>query len=146
MLLARALVVSIGSLVVVACAAPPSEPTIGSRSESSSGSSLDPDPPPRVVPTAATHAVDAIVDARCDREVTCGHVDIGRTYDSRAECRAEIAEAWAEELAPYDCPGGLDHAELADCLEAIRNEDCGEPFETLGRLLACRSSDVCEPS
>jgi hypothetical protein len=34
--------------------------------------------------------------------------------------------------------------ELDECLEEIRNEDCGNPFDTLGRLAACRENDICK--
>ncbi|WP_438031284.1 DUF6184 family natural product biosynthesis lipoprotein [Sorangium sp. So ce233] len=42
-----------------------------------------------------------------------------------------------------ECPGGIDSNELNECLQEIGNDDCNNPLDTLGRIVACRSSDLC---
>lgn len=94
---------------------------------------------------AATHnAIDAIADARCDREAECENVGAGRRYASRGECVSAVRADWADELTPYECPGGVDHAELDECVAQIRDEECMNPFDTLARMVECRSGDICE--
>ncbi|WP_437737514.1 DUF6184 family natural product biosynthesis lipoprotein [Sorangium sp. So ce1335] len=93
---------------------------------------------------ATVNAVDGIVQARCDREARCNNVGSGREYASNEACAARIRAEWREDLNLADCPGGVDAKELNECLEEIRNDDCGNPFDTLGRIAACRSSDLCK--
>ncbi|WP_438020407.1 DUF6184 family natural product biosynthesis lipoprotein [Sorangium sp. So ce315] len=100
---------------------------------------------PRVEARVATvNAVDSIVQARCDREARCNNVGAGREYASNDACAARVRAEWRDELNVADCPGGVDAKELNECLEEIRNDDCGNPFDTLGRIVACRSSDLCK--
>jgi hypothetical protein len=33
--------------------------------------------------------------------------------------------------------------ELAKCVQAIHDEDCGNPLDAVGRLSACRSGTLC---
>lgn len=40
--------------------------------------------------------------------------------------------------------GGIVLKEFDECLEEVRNEDCDAPFNTLGRIAACRESDICK--
>jgi hypothetical protein len=87
--------------------------------------------------------VDEIANARCQREQGCGNVGKDRKYASGDACREKIAGEWVDDLNRFDCPGGYDKKELDECLEEIRNEDCKNPFDTLGRILACRASDIC---
>jgi hypothetical protein len=42
-----------------------------------------------------------------------------------------------------DCTLGVSQTGLVACLNAIRDEDCGNPIDTLTRLNACRSGNVC---
>ena len=42
-----------------------------------------------------------------------------------------------------DCPGGVDQRELSECLTEVNNQDCGNPLDALGRIAACRASDIC---
>jgi hypothetical protein len=41
------------------------------------------------------------------------------------------------------CPAGIREKELSDCLQAIREEDCGNPLDAIARLNACRSGNLC---
>ncbi|WP_437621785.1 DUF6184 family natural product biosynthesis lipoprotein [Sorangium sp. So ce1151] len=94
-------------------------------------------------PVPVGSAVDSIVQARCDREARCNNVGQGREYSSADACSNNIRSEWRDELTFGECPGGIDAKELNECLEGIRNEGCGNPFDTLGRVVACRSSDLC---
>jgi hypothetical protein len=48
-----------------------------------------------------------------------------------------------DDLNADSCPGGVSEAELAHCLKAIRDEDCGNPLDAIARLNACRSGNLC---
>ncbi|WP_148313716.1 DUF6184 family natural product biosynthesis lipoprotein [Sorangium cellulosum] len=94
-------------------------------------------------PVAVGSAVDSIVAARCDREGRCNNVGANRAYASKDDCAVRIRAEWRDELNFAECPGGIDSKELNECLQEIRNDDCNNPFDTLGRIVACRSSDLC---
>jgi len=92
--------------------------------------------------TAAS--VKSITEARCMREQKCGNIGADEDYASMSACQAKISADWRDELNAYDCPGGVVAKEFSECLEEIKNEDCKSPFDTLGRVVACRSSDLCK--
>jgi hypothetical protein len=99
------------------------------------------------VTTIATHGhptvVESIARARCDREFRCGNVADDKTFATTEQCLSSVASAWRDDLNRYECPGGIDQEELDECMREIRNEDCRNPFDSLERLVACRSSDIC---
>ncbi len=103
--------------------------------------------PTTPVETSPTTAVDPalarLAEARCDREVRCENVGEGRRYESRSACIREVRTSHADDVNRSECPAGVDQRELAECMEEVRNEDCGNPLDTVGRLVACRSSDLC---
>ncbi|WP_437300397.1 DUF6184 family natural product biosynthesis lipoprotein [Sorangium sp. So ce426] len=102
---------------------------------------------PQVEPRATTvSAVDSIVAARCDREARCNNIGADREYASQEACATRIRAEWRDDLNFAECPGGIDSKELTECLQEIRNDDCNNPFDTLGRIVACRSSDLCQPT
>jgi recombination DNA repair RAD52 pathway protein len=92
--------------------------------------------------TAAS--VKSITEARCMREEKCGNIGPGQDYASTSACQQKISADWRDELNAYDCPGGVVAKEFNECIEEIKNEDCSSPFDTLGRVVACRSSDLCK--
>lgn len=88
-------------------------------------------------------AVRAIASARCEREARCNNLGADAKYPSKEECLDRVRADWAKELNAYECPGGLNRAELNECLEDIRGEDCGSPFDTLARTLSCSKTEIC---
>ncbi|WP_438040847.1 DUF6184 family natural product biosynthesis lipoprotein [Sorangium sp. So ce128] len=100
---------------------------------------------PQVEPGVTTvSAVDSIVAARCDREARCNNIGADREYASQEACATRIRAEWRDDLNFAECPGGIDSKELTECLQEIRNDDCNNPFDTLDRIVACRSSDLCQ--
>lgn len=92
----------------------------------------------------AASSVRLITEARCHREEKCGNIGPNEKYASVSICQQKIGADWQQELNSYDCPGGVVVKELNECLEEIKNENCSSPFDTLGRIVACRSSDICK--
>ena len=88
-------------------------------------------------------AIDRIVAARCERELKCNNVGADKEYASREACSQKLKTSVRDDLKAGECPGGIDQKELNECLEEIQNEGCGNPIDTIGRLAACRSSDLC---
>ena len=88
-------------------------------------------------------AVRAIATARCEREERCNNLGADAKYPSKEDCLDRVRADWANELSVYECPNGLVTAELNECLDDIRNEDCGNPFDTLARTMSCSKSEIC---
>lgn len=102
---------------------------------------------PRVeeVGTRATRsAVNAIAEARCDREERCRNIGADAKFASKSGCLERVHAEWADELNARDCPGGVREIELDECLEDIRDEDCNNPFDSLERMLSCGTAEICE--
>jgi hypothetical protein len=91
----------------------------------------------------ARSAARNIAGARCDREQKCSNIGAGKKYASDEACEDQIRADWANDLNAYDCPGGVVDKELEECLNAIRNEDCNSPFDTLSRVSECTASQIC---
>lgn len=88
-------------------------------------------------------AIDRIVSARCAREATCNNVGTDKRYANQQACTQKIKADMKEDLNVNECPRGIDQKELNECLEEIKNENCNNPLDTIGRLAACRTSDLC---
>lgn len=81
--------------------------------------------------------------ARCSQEQRCNNIGADKKYRSYEACMESILEEKWSRLNHSNCRGGIVQKELAECLNEIRNEDCAAPFDALGRILACRASDMC---
>ncbi len=90
-----------------------------------------------------TSAIEKIVAARCAREMSCKNVGTEKRFASNDVCGREIRNDMRDDLNSTDCPYGVDQKELNECLDSIKNESCGNPLETISRLAACRTSDMC---
>jgi hypothetical protein len=99
---------------------------------------------PTMMGTPAS-AIDQIVQARCARESRCDNIGADNKYASTEACMSEIRAEWQDDLDARSCPGGIAQEGLSECLSEIRNEDCGNPFDTLGRVMACREGNICRP-
>ena len=88
-------------------------------------------------------AVGRIVAARCARETTCNNVGLDKHWANGPACTAKIGADMKDDLNAKECPYGVDEKELNECLTAIRGESCNNPIETISRLAACRTSDMC---
>ena len=88
-------------------------------------------------------AIDLIVASRCAREVMCSNVGAAKQFTSSEVCAREVRTKLNDELKASECLSGLDRKELDECLDAVRNESCTNPIEFLGRLAACRTSELC---
>lgn len=88
-------------------------------------------------------AIQRIVEARCEREAACNNVGGDKRFADRNVCTSEIQKDMRDDLNAKDCTYGIDAKELNECLDSIKKESCGNPIETIGRLAACRTSDMC---
>src|SRR5690606_22494340 len=88
-------------------------------------------------------AIDRIVAARCAREAACNNVGTDKRFTSSDVCSQKIKTDMRDDLSAKECPGGIDQKELNECLEEIKNENCNNPIDMIGRLAACRTSDLC---
>jgi hypothetical protein len=88
-------------------------------------------------------AIDRIVAARCAREAACNNVGADKHFTTRDACSVKVKSDMRDDLNAKDCPRGIDAKELNECLVEIKNEDCNNPIDMIGRLAACRTSDLC---
>jgi hypothetical protein len=98
---------------------------------------------PNVSRTTTALAVSAIATARCDRELKCKNVGPNKNYLSTDECVTKMQNDKRTALNEYECPNGVNDKELGSCLKSIREEDCGNPLDSVTRLANCRSGALC---
>jgi len=92
----------------------------------------------------AHHALHQISRARCEREEHCGNIGGGKDYASMGACEEKIRADWSGDLNKYECPHGIVKSALDKCLADVRTEECGNPFDTLSRVVSCNASDICD--
>jgi hypothetical protein len=88
-------------------------------------------------------AIERIVAARCARESSCNNVGADKHFVNHDLCARELRSRIGDDLKPSECPRGIDAAAVEKCMESIRNESCNNPIDTISRLAACRTSDMC---
>jgi hypothetical protein len=98
------------------------------------------DPAIRATPSSA---VTSLAAERCDREVRCKNIGAKEKYKTRADCVAEMERDKRDDINSDVCRGGIRQKELGDCLQAIRDESCGNPLDAITRLAACRTGNLC---
>jgi hypothetical protein len=103
---------------------------------------------PAMTPAARTtgendRTVLAITEQRCKRESYCNNIGPGKSYSSLYDCRSQINAKGYESLNDKACPRGVDRNALTTCLHSIEAEDCGNPIDSLERLVDCRSGKLC---
>jgi Family of unknown function (DUF6184) len=68
----------------------------------------------------------------------------GKKYASRSVCMEQLRGGIANDLNPYQCPGGIDGAAVEECLSAVVAEECGaHPVEAITRVEKCRNGAMC---
>jgi hypothetical protein len=98
--------------------------------------------PERRAETAS--ATNSIAESRCAREERCENIGENKKFSSNDDCMARIRADWKDDLNARECPRGVNQPELRECLTEIRNEDCSSPFDTLSRVAACTSGQICQ--
>lgn len=100
----------------------------------------------RVAPGAPTDAVvRRLALAYCDREWSCGRIDITQAWASKERCMDGIGTRWLEDLGTADCPDRFDPQLVARCLASIRGRACDVPVEGLASARACEPRGLCLP-
>jgi len=100
----------------------------------------DVEPKVRATPNSA---LATLATERCDREARCKNIGAKEKYHTRGECMTEMQRDKRDDLNSDVCPGGIRQRELGDCLQAIREESCNSPLDSLTRLNACRAGNLC---
>ncbi|HMJ13995.1 MAG TPA: DUF6184 family natural product biosynthesis lipoprotein [Polyangiaceae bacterium] len=88
-------------------------------------------------------SIGALTATRCDKEARCGNVGPNGDYTSREDCVMRLERDARDDFDAEECPGGIDRAELDQCLKQIRSEDCGHVLDKLERVAECRSGALC---
>jgi hypothetical protein len=98
--------------------------------------------PPAVAETNS--ASQSISEARCARETRCDNVGGDKKYSTLEDCIVRVRTDWQDDLNARECPSGVNQHQLNECLSEIRNEECGNPLDSLERIAACTSGQICE--
>jgi uncharacterized protein DUF6184 len=86
-----------------------------------------------------------LANARCERDLECDDIGPGKRFADRDTCTRELGNEARIKLRAHDCPSGIDDQRLATCLNRVRAERCEFALDTIERLDACRSSELCPP-
>ena len=89
-------------------------------------------------------ATESIAESRCAREARCENIGENKKFSSSDDCLARVRADWKDDLNARECPAGINQPELRECLSEIRNEDCSSPFDTLSRVAACTTGQICQ--
>jgi hypothetical protein len=92
--------------------------------------------------TASSKALEEIAGVRCDREIKCKNVGANAKYKSRDDCIAQMEKDKREDFSVASCPA-VNQKKLQGCLQEIREERCGSPFDYFNRMELCRSGALC---
>ncbi len=92
--------------------------------------------------TQPSAALASIASARCDREIKCKNVGPNAKYKSRGDCMAQMEKDKRDDFSVKSCPA-VNQKKLGDCLQELREERCGSPFDAFNRLELCRSGNLC---
>jgi hypothetical protein len=94
--------------------------------------------------SATSSAAESIAQSRCEREQRCENIGGDKKFSSMDDCLARVRTDWKDDLNARECPGGVNRPQLDECMTEIRNEDCSSPLDTLERVAACTSGQICE--
>jgi hypothetical protein len=89
-------------------------------------------------------AAESIAESRCEREQHCENVGENKKYSSVSDCLTRIRADWKDDLNARECPNGVKRAQLDECLNKIRAEECNSPFDTLERISECTAGQICD--
>lgn len=128
------------SFVVIAACSKSNERVANTSEPAMSQRPVDQTPTPA---NATRSAAESIALSRCQREQTCGNVGADKKYSSASDCLARVRNDWKDDLNARECPGGVNQAQLDECLSKIRGEECGSPFDTLSRVTECTAGQIC---
>jgi hypothetical protein len=90
-----------------------------------------------------SNVVESLSAARCRRAQTCNAVGPGQKYVTLQVCMEQMRGSIANDLNGYNCPRGIDGAQVSRCEAAVAAEDCGNPVDTLSRMEKCRTDPMC---
>lgn len=88
-------------------------------------------------------AVQRLTAGRCQREMDCNNIGTGKSYDDYPACEREVSHDLRPSLQISECPYGIREPKVDECLQELKNEQCGNPFDHVSRLATCRSSRLC---
>jgi len=89
------------------------------------------------------HAVMQLTTVRCEREVACNSVGVGRKFTNRDACARELGEGIQRDLQVDACARGIDGNKLSVCLALAREEKCGNFLESIDRAAVCSRAALC---
>lgn len=88
-------------------------------------------------------AVKRLTDARCDRAKACNEIGDKQKYADDSACKRENQHDLQADLRAGECPRGIRQEKLANCVQEIRNEKCGNILDKISRLATCRTGSLC---
>lgn len=100
----------------------------------------------QVPPSAPTNVVArSIALAYCDREWSCGRIDVKEAWASKERCLDGISTRFLEDLGSAGCPDRFDPNAVVVCLTSVRRPPCDVPIDDLSSIGACEPRALCLP-
>jgi len=122
---------------------PETQPAAGPNASATRPLDLPESQPTSAPAMSPTAAVTAITKARCERELECRNIGLGRKFNAIENCMAEVGVDTRDEVGAEQCRAGHEPTRLDQCLREIMSADCSVPVDSLSRLLACPRSALC---
>ncbi len=88
-------------------------------------------------------AVMRIATARCERELACDKIGVGRAHEDMPTCLERMGALMAGEAGTNVCPSGVDPMSVSSCLFDIQRTRCGGELEVETNLPSCTSALLC---
>ena len=90
-------------------------------------------------------AVNAVVNATCDRYEACGQIGSGKKYTTKDECHNQEVSNWDGRWPSADCDKRINGDNLDICLNAVKGTDCNNIIDQINTAYnKCAKSDVCK--
>ena len=120
--------------LVVGCHRPQAPPPVTSDARTTGGKLGSP---------SNDDAVMRIATARCERELACDKIGIGRAHEDMPTCLERMGILMDEEAGTNICPSGVDPLAVSTCLFDIQRTECGGELEVKTNLPSCTKSVLC---
>lgn len=88
-------------------------------------------------------AVKRLTDSYCDRDKACNNLGADKKFADEGACKRERGHDLQSALRPESCKHGIAQEKLAECLQEIKNEACGNIGDHISRSATCRTGRLC---
>jgi len=119
-----------GAALVLACTSAPKAPVQG---VTTTGAGI----------VSNADAASRLAQAQCDHAQTCNQLGKDKDYADHAGCMSQVGHEMEKDYQPSKCPHGVREERLNSCVNAFKNESCGNLGDKIARAETCRRGNMC---